>query len=107
MQPDPDHVIALFSLAADVGEDAGGDALGRATPLVLVDLIPDQQVEEAPHPVLHVVGQRVAGRAGLVAACQRGEPQSAQVCFLRFRSASVRGTPTCTESASVNYARPP
>ena len=33
MQPDPDHVIALFSLAADVGEDAGGDALGRATPL--------------------------------------------------------------------------
>ena len=63
MQPDPDHVIALFSLAADVGEDAGGDALGRATPLVLVDLIPDQQVEEAPHPVLHVVGQRVAGRA--------------------------------------------
>ena len=35
-------------LAADVGEDAGGDALGRAPALVLVHLIPDQQVEEAP-----------------------------------------------------------
>ena len=53
-------------LAAGVGEDSGGDALGRATPLVLVGLIPDQQVEEALHPVLHVVGQRVAGGAGLV-----------------------------------------
>ena len=31
-----------------------------------MDLITDQQVEEALHPVLHVVGQRVAGRAGLV-----------------------------------------
>ena len=79
MQPDPDHVIALFSLAADVGEDAGGDALGRATPLVLVDLIPDQQVEEAPHPVLHVVGQRVAGGAGLVGLPEGGAAVGAGV----------------------------
>ena len=79
MQPDPDHVIALFSLAADVGEDAGGDALGRATPLVLVDLIPDQQVEEAPHPVLHVVGQRIAGGAGLVGLPEGGAAVGAGV----------------------------
>ena len=31
-----------------------------------MDLVTDQQVEEALHPVLHVVGQRVAGGAGLV-----------------------------------------
>ena len=44
-------------LAAGVGEDSGGDALGRAAPLVFMDLVPDQQVEEALHPVLHVVRQ--------------------------------------------------
>ena len=38
----------------------------RAAPLVLVHLVPDQQVEEPLHVVLHVVGQRVAGGAGLV-----------------------------------------
>ena len=53
-------------LAADVGEDSGGDALGASAPLIFMDLIPDQQVEEALHVVLHVVGQRVAGGAGLV-----------------------------------------
>ena len=53
-------------LAANVGEDAGGDALGRAPPLVLVNLVTDQQVEEALHPVLHVVRQRVAGGPGFV-----------------------------------------
>ena len=65
-------------LAAGVGEDAGGDALGGAAALVLVDLVTHQQVEEAPQVVLHVVGERVAlrprvvrlpeGRAALVAA---------------------------------------
>ena len=29
-----------------------------------------------------------------MSACQRGEPQSAQVCLRRFRSSSVRGTPS-------------
>ena len=53
-------------LAADIGEDPGGDALGRAPPLVLMDLVPDQQVEEALHAVLHVVRKRVAGWPGLV-----------------------------------------
>ena len=53
-------------LAADVGEDAGGDPLGGTPPLVLVHLVPDQQVEEALHPVLDVVSQRVAGGAGPV-----------------------------------------
>ena len=41
-------------LAAGLREGAGGDALGRAASLVLVDLVSDQQVEEALHPVLHV-----------------------------------------------------
>ena len=59
-------------LAADVGEDSGGDALGRAPPLVLMDLVTNQQVEEALHAVLHVVRKRVAGGAGLV-----GLPQGA------------------------------
>ncbi len=53
-------------LATDIGEDSGGDALGASAPLVLVHLVPDQQVEEPLHVVLHVVGQRVAGGAGLV-----------------------------------------
>ena len=53
-------------LAADVGEDARGDALGAPSPLILVDLVRHQQVEEALHPVLDVVRQRVAGGAGLV-----------------------------------------
>ena len=53
-------------LAAHVGEDAGGDALGAPSTLELMDLVADQQVEEALHPVLDVVGQRVAGRPGPV-----------------------------------------
>ena len=53
-------------LAAHVGEDAGGDALGAPSPLELVHLVAYEQVEEALHPVLDVVGQRVAGRAGPV-----------------------------------------
>ncbi len=44
-------------LAAGVGEDAGSDALGGTPALVLVDLVADQQVEEAPQVVLHVVGE--------------------------------------------------
>ena len=59
-------------LAADVGEDARGDALGAPSPLELMDLVADQQVEEALHPVLDVVGQRIAGRAGPVGLPQRG-----------------------------------
>ena len=53
-------------LAADVGQDARGDALGAPSPLELVNFVAYQQVEEALHPVLDVVGQRVAGRAGPV-----------------------------------------
>ena len=53
-------------LAAHVGEDARGDALGRAATFVLMDLVSHQQVEEALHPVLHVVGQRIPLGAGPV-----------------------------------------
>ena len=53
-------------LAAGVGEDPGGDALGGTPPLVLMDLVTNEQVEEALHPVLHVIRQRVAGWPGLV-----------------------------------------
>ena len=53
-------------LAAHVCKDARSDALGRAAPLELMDLVTDKQVEEALHPVLDVIGQRVAGRAGPV-----------------------------------------
>ena len=53
-------------LADDVGQHPGGDALGGTAPLVLVNLVPNQQVEEAPHPVLHVVGQGIAPGAGAV-----------------------------------------
>ena len=66
-------------LAAHVGEDARGDALGRASPLELMDLIADQQVEEALHPVLDVVGQGVAGRAGPVGLPEGGVAGSAGV----------------------------
>ena len=59
-------------LAAHVCKDARGDALGRASPLELMHLVADQQVEEALHPVLDVVGQRIAGRAGPVGLPQRG-----------------------------------
>ncbi len=59
-------------LAAHVCEDARGDALGRASPLELMDLVTDKQVEEALHPVLDVVGQRIAGRAGPVGLPQGG-----------------------------------
>ena len=48
--------LSAERLAAGVGEDAGGDALGRASALVLVRLVADEQVEEAPQVVLHVVG---------------------------------------------------
>ncbi len=34
-------------------------------------------------------------------ACQRGEPQPAQVCFLRFRSAPARGTPSLSTICAV------
>ena len=66
-------------LAANVGEDAGGDALGRAATLVLMDLVSHQQVEEALHPVLDVVGQRVAGGAGPVGLPQGGVAAGAGV----------------------------
>ena len=66
-------------LAADVGEDSGGDALGASAPLIFMDLIPDQQVEEALHVVLHVVGQRVAGGAGLVGLPEGGAATGAGV----------------------------
>ena len=59
-------------LAAHVGEDAGGDALGRPSPLELMNLVAYQQVEEALHPVLDVVGQWVAGRAGPVGLPEGG-----------------------------------
>ena len=66
-------------LAAHVGEDAGGDALGAPSPLELVHLVADQQVEEPPHPVLDVIGQRVAGRAGPVGLPQGGVAAGAGV----------------------------
>ena len=53
-------------LAAGVCEDACGDALGGAAPFELMHFVANQQVEEAPHPVLDVVGQRIAGRPGPV-----------------------------------------
>ncbi len=59
-------------LAAGVGEHAGGDALGGAAALVLVDLVTDQQVEEALQAVLHVVGERVALGTGAVGLPERG-----------------------------------
>ncbi|MDA1010989.1 MAG: hypothetical protein O2888_05900, partial [Chloroflexi bacterium] len=46
-----------------LGEDACRDALRRAPRLVLVDLVADEQVEEALHAPLHVVGQGEAARA--------------------------------------------
>ena len=52
---------------------------GRASPLVLVDLATDQQVEEALHPVLDVVGQGVAGGAGLVRLPEGGTAAGAGV----------------------------
>ena len=58
--------------AANVGEDARGDALGGAARLEFVNLVADQQVEEAPHPVLHVVRQRVADGAGPVGLPEGG-----------------------------------
>ena len=36
-----------------------------------------------------------------LSACQRGEPQTAQVCLRRFRSASVRGTPSLSTTCAV------
>ena len=58
-------------LAAGVGEDARRDALGRTSPLIFMNLVAYKQVEEAPHPVLHVVGQRVSSRPGGVGLPQR------------------------------------
>ena len=66
-------------LAANVGEDAGGDALGASSPLELMHLIAYEQVEEALHPVLHVVGQRIAGRAGPVGLPEGGAAVGAGV----------------------------
>ena len=54
-------------LAAGVG----GDALSRASALVLVRLVADEQVEEAPQVVLHVVGQGVALRPSVVRLPER------------------------------------
>ena len=71
-------------LSAHVGEDARGDALGGTTPFILVDLISDQQVKEALHPVLDVVRKGIPAQAAEPSACQRGEPQWGQVRFLRF-----------------------
>ncbi len=80
-------------LADDVGQHAGGDALGGAATFVLMYLVTYQQVEEAPHPVLHVVGQGVAPGAGAV-RLPEGLPQRAQLRLRRRSSASVRGTPS-------------
>ncbi len=44
----------------------------RASPLELVNFVAYKQVEEALHPVLDVVGQRVAGRAGPVGLPEGG-----------------------------------
>ena len=65
----------------------------ETAPLVLVNFVSDQQVEEAPHPVLHVVGQRVAPGAGPVGLPQ-GAWQRAQSRLRRRSSPSVRGTPS-------------
>ena len=48
-------------------------------PLYSWDLVPDQQVEEALHPVLHVIRQRVAGGAGLVRLPEGGAAAGAGV----------------------------
>ena len=64
-------------LAAGVGQHPGGDALGGATAFILMDLVTDKQVEEALHPVLHVVGQRVATGAGAVGLPEGGAAQVA------------------------------
>ena len=64
-------------LAAGVGEDSGGDALSASAPLVLVHLVPDQQVEEPLHPVLHVVGQRVGPSVEALRAAV-GRPEGAE-----------------------------
>ena len=66
-------------LAADVGEDARGDALGAPSPLELMHLVADEQVEEPPHPVLDVVRQRVAGGAGPVRLPERAAAAGAGV----------------------------
>ena len=79
-------------LAAGVGEDAGGDALGGAAALVLVDLVADQEVEEAPQVVLHIVGEGVALRPRAVrlpegAAALVATPLAAGEVLLRQRQA--------------------
>ena len=72
----------------------GGDALGRPSPLVLVDLVADEQVEEALHPVLHVVGQRVALLGPEPCRPATGESRSRRrSASCGSRSASVSGTP--------------
>ena len=58
-------------LAAGVGEDAGGDGLGGAAALVLVTLVADERVEEAPQAVLHVVREGVALRPRVVRLPER------------------------------------
>ena len=64
-------------LAAGVGQHPGGDALGGAATLELMHLVRHHQVEEALHPVLHVIGQRVALGAGAVGLPQGGPAQVA------------------------------
>ena len=94
--------VRLRDLPQASARTAGGDALGRAPALVFMDLVTDQQVEEALHPVLDVVGQRVAGLGpDSVRLPQWGRRSRSQVCFLRFRSASVRGTPSLSTICAV------
>ena len=108
-------------LAADVCEDAGGDALGRASPLKLMDLISYQQVEEALHPVLDVVGERIplgpgpvglpegsaAAGAGVLAAVQVGvrERHAVLVHDLR-RAVGAAGDPEGLPVSSSRMSRP-
>ena len=66
-------------LAAHVCEDARGDALGASAPLELVNFVAYQQVEEALHPVLDVVGQWVAGWPGPVGLPQGGAAAGADM----------------------------
>ena len=90
-------------LAAGVGEDTGGDSLGGASPLELVALVEDAEVEEPIHPVLDVIGQWVALGAGL-AGLPEGESESRSLSrarLRRFRSASVRGTPSLSTTCAA------
>ena len=64
-------------LAAGVSQHPGGDALGRAAAFILMHFVADQQIEEAPHSDLHVVGQGEPLGAGAVGLPQGGAAQVA------------------------------